>query len=42
MRRIPRRLSLLFALLLASQAHAGVQLVVDGVEDPLKGAVVQD
>ncbi len=42
MRRIPRRLSLWLAslLLLAPQAHAGMQLVVDGVEDPLRGAVV--
>ncbi|WP_426702310.1 autotransporter assembly complex protein TamA [Rhodanobacter sp. Col0626] len=42
MRRTARRLSLLLLplLLLASQAHAGVQLVVDGVEDPLKGAVI--
>ncbi|HEV2682707.1 MAG TPA: autotransporter assembly complex family protein [Rhodanobacter sp.] len=42
MRRIPRRLSLLVLplWLLASQAQAGVQLTVDGVEDPLKGAVV--
>ena len=41
MRRIPRRLSLWLAfLLLAPQAHAGMLLVVDGVEDPLKGAVV--
>jgi translocation and assembly module TamA len=42
MRRIPRRLSLLLlpALMLASPAHAGVQLAVDGVDDPLKSAVV--
>lgn len=41
MRRIRRRLSLLLPLLLlASQAHAGVQLVVDGVADPLKAAVI--
>ena len=41
MRRIPRRLSLLpLVVLLASPAHAGVQLAVDGVGDPLKSAVV--
>jgi translocation and assembly module TamA len=42
MRRILRRLSplLLVVSLLASPAHAAVQLVVDGVEDPLKGAVI--
>ena len=42
MRRIRRRLSLLALplLLLISQAHAGVQLVVDGVADPLKSAVI--
>ena len=42
MRRLRRRLStlLLPLLLLASQAHAGVQLAVDGVEDPLRSAVV--
>jgi len=41
MRRIHRRPSLWLALLLlAPQAHAGMKLVVDGVEDPLKGAVV--
>src|SRR3546814_458332 len=43
MRRLRRRLSILLLpllLLLASQAHAGVQLTVDGVEDPLKNAVV--
>jgi translocation and assembly module TamA len=42
MRRIPRRLSLLLLplVLLATQAHAGVQLTVDGVADPLKGAVI--
>ena len=41
MRRIPRRLSLLpLVALLASPAHAGVQLAVDGVGDPLKSAVV--
>jgi translocation and assembly module TamA len=42
MRRIPRRLSLLLLplVLLATQAHAGVQLIVDGVADPLKAAVI--
>jgi translocation and assembly module TamA len=41
MRRIPRRLSLLpLVVLLASPAHAGVQLAVDGVGDPQKSAVV--
>ena len=41
MRRSSRRPSLLLSLLLlASQAHAGVQLVVDGVADPLKAAVI--
>jgi translocation and assembly module TamA len=42
MRRIPRRLSLLLLplVLLSTQALAGVQLTVDGVADPLKGAVV--
>jgi translocation and assembly module TamA len=40
MRRAFRRLSLLPLLLLTSLAHAGVQLTVDGVEEPLKGAVV--
>ena len=41
MRRTRRRLSLLVLplLLLTSLAHAGVQLVVDGVDDPLKAAV---
>lgn len=39
MRRLRRRPSLLLSLLLlASQAHAGVQLVVDGIADPLKAA----
>jgi len=38
MRRL-RRLTLLLLLLLPMLAHAGVQLVVDGVEDPLKLAV---
>src|SRR5678815_550494 len=42
MRRARRRLSLLLLplLLLASQAHAGVRLVVEGVEDPLKAAAI--
>jgi translocation and assembly module TamA len=35
MRRSPRRLSLLPLLLWATAAHAGVQLTVDGVADPL-------
>ena len=39
MRRARRRLSLLL-LPLASQAHAGVRLVVEGVEDPLKAAAI--
>ena len=42
MRRIRRRLSLLALplLLLTPLAHAGVQLAVDGVADPLRGAVI--
>ncbi|HEY8328344.1 MAG TPA: autotransporter assembly complex family protein [Rhodanobacter sp.] len=42
MRRIPRRLSLLLLplVLLSTQARAGVQLTVDGVEDPLKAAAI--
>ena len=40
MRRSRRRLCLLLSLLVPAWAHAGVQLVVDGVEDPLKKAVV--
>lgn len=42
MHRQPRRLSrlLLPALMLAAQAHAAVQLTVDGVNDPLKAAVI--
>jgi translocation and assembly module TamA len=41
MRRPRRRPSFLLPLLLlASQAHAGVQLVVEGVADPLKAAVI--
>lgn len=39
MRRLSRRLSLLLLLLLPALAHAGVQLVVDGVDDTLRGAV---
>jgi translocation and assembly module TamA len=39
MRRIRRCLSLLPLLLLPALSHAGVQLVVDGVDDPLKSAV---
>ena len=39
MRRI-RYLSLLPLLLVPALSHAGVQLVVDGVDDPLKTAVV--
>jgi translocation and assembly module TamA len=39
MRRALRRLSLLL-LLLSPLAHAGVQLAVDGVEEPLKAAVI--
>lgn len=41
MRRMFRRLSLLLSplLLFPLLAHAGVQLVVDGVGDPLRGAV---
>lgn len=39
MRRIRRCLCLL-PLLLPTLSHAGVQLVVDGVDDPLKAAVV--
>ena len=42
MRRTPRRPSLLLLplVLLWTQAHAGVQLVVEGVADPLKSAVI--
>ena len=36
----PVRWGLALLLLLPALAHAGVQLVVDGVDDPLKGAVV--
>ncbi|RDS85383.1 autotransporter assembly complex protein TamA [Dyella psychrodurans] len=39
MRRI-HRYSLLLLLLLPTLSHAGVQLVVDGVDDPLKAAVI--
>ncbi|WP_108472765.1 autotransporter assembly complex protein TamA [Rhodanobacter thiooxydans] len=40
MRRLPRRLSLLLLLLSAAQAHAGVQLLVDGIAEPLKSAAI--
>jgi translocation and assembly module TamA len=40
MRRICRRHNLLLLLLIPSLSHAGVQLVVDGVDDPLKAAVI--
>jgi len=40
MRRISRCLSLLPLLLVPALGHAGVQLVVDGVDDPLKAAVI--
>ncbi|TAL99319.1 MAG: outer membrane protein assembly factor, partial [Rhodanobacter sp.] len=41
MRRRPRRLSLLLPLLaLAWSAHAGVTLQVDGIDGPLKAAVI--
>lgn len=40
MRRIRRHLSLLPLLLVPALSHAGVQLVVDGVDDPLKAAVI--
>ncbi|KZC15792.1 hypothetical protein RHOFW510R12_10460 [Rhodanobacter sp. FW510-R12] len=40
MRRCPRRLNLLLLLLFAPQAHASVQLVVDGVADPPKAAAI--
>jgi translocation and assembly module TamA len=39
MRRIRRCLSLLLLSLVPALSHAGVQLVVDGVDDPLKAAV---
>jgi translocation and assembly module TamA len=38
--RPPRRLSLLLLLALAWSAHAGVTLRVDGVDDPLRAAVI--
>ena len=40
--RLPRRLSLLLlpAPMLATQAHATVQLTVDGIDNPLKAAVI--
>jgi translocation and assembly module TamA len=40
MRRIRRSHILLPLLLIPALSHAGVQLVVDGVDDPLKAAVV--
>ncbi len=40
MRRIRRRHILLLLLLIPGLSHAGVQLVVDGVDDPLKAAVI--
>ena len=40
MRRICRHLSLLWLLLVPALSRAGVQLTVDGVDDPLKAAVV--
>lgn len=40
MRRIRHYLSLLLLLLVPALGHAGVQLVVTGVDDPLKAAVV--
>lgn len=40
MRRIRRCLCLLLLLLVPALGRAGVQLVVDGVDDPLKAAVV--
>jgi translocation and assembly module TamA len=40
MRRIRRRHLLLVLLWIPALSHAGVQLVVDGVDDPLKSAVV--
>ena len=40
MRRIRRCLCLLPLLLVPALSRAGVQLVVDGVDDPLKAAVV--
>ncbi len=40
MRRMFRRLSLLLLCLLSPLAQANVQLAVDGVDDPLRGAVM--
>ncbi len=40
MRRICRRHNLLLLLLIPTLSHAGVKLVVDGVDDPLKAAVI--
>jgi translocation and assembly module TamA len=40
MRRICRRHNLLLLLLIPTLGHAGVNLVVDGVDDPLKAAVI--
>ena len=40
MRRICRHVSLLSLLLVPALSHAGVKLVVDGVDDPLKAAVI--
>ena len=40
MRRIRRRHILLVLLMIPTLSHAGVQLVVGGVDDPLKAAVV--
>jgi translocation and assembly module TamA len=40
MRRIRRRHILFLLLLIPGLSHAGVQLVVDGVDDPLKAAVI--
>ncbi|RUL62374.1 outer membrane protein assembly factor [Dyella dinghuensis] len=40
MRRIRRRHILLLLLLIPGLSHAGVQLIVDGVDDPLKAAVI--
>ncbi|WP_333681518.1 autotransporter assembly complex family protein [Dyella sp.] len=40
MRQIRHHLSLFLLLFVPALSHAGVQLVVDGVDDPLKAAVV--
>ena len=40
MRRICRRHNLLLLVLIPALSHAGVQLAVDGVDDPLKAAVI--